>query len=212
MIRRIIVSFIYFHLFVGLILNQYQGYDALAEDVWQEAINSDGIIVWERTVRGSSFYEFKGETIIPANITEILKILWDINAFPKWLPDVIKVEIIQEIDDDTIIYYDATAFPWPISDRDCIIRIHKKNSANGVIEVTLNGLQDFKVPNIKGTIRVSELRGKYLLESLGQDKTKILYQLFYDPAGRISPLIVNPGIRDNIHNTLKGLTERVQKK
>jgi ribosome-associated toxin RatA of RatAB toxin-antitoxin module len=212
MIRRIILSFLCLHLFAGVIFIQYRCFAASAENVWQEVINSDGIVVWERAVEGSSFNEFKGETIIPVNKTEVLKILWDIKAFPKWLPDVTKAEIIKEINDDTIIYHDTTTFPWPISDRDCIIRINKRNISNRAIEVKLNDIKDFNIPNSDGTVRVNDLRGRYSLESLGQENTKISYQLYYDPAGRIPSMIVNPGLRDNIYDTLKRLTEITQKR
>ena len=72
----------------------------------------------------------------------------------------------------------------------------------------MEGLPDYG-PKKEDLVRIPSIKGYWLFEKLGAQKTKITYQVLANPGGSIPSWIANAGTVDSPFNTLKSLRKRL---
>jgi hypothetical protein len=173
---------------------------------WQLKKNEDGIKVYTRAVPNSALDEFKGVAAVNASVAQIEAVLKDVEAMPSWLPDNEVAELLKS-EGNVLYYYSVTDAPFPVDDRDAILRFTFTKEGNN-LRVSLIGLPDYK-PAVSGRVRIPQIEGFWLLEPLGANKTKVTYQVLANPGGSIPAWLANATAVDNPFNTLKGLRGHV---
>jgi len=183
---------------------------SLAQEDWVIAKDRNGIKVYTRTPQGSKIKAFKAETMINASIPELLAALNNIAARKEWMYAIKKAVQVGETHSTAERYvYAELSIPWPFSNRDLVIheKIIHKDKAVDVIMKLHTGL----VAKKKGLVRMPVAQGGWFFSEVGNGYTRVRYEFFGDPGGKIPVWIINLFIVDGPYTTLLNLKDRVEK-
>ena len=81
----------------------------------------DGIEIYTRPVAGSGIKEFKGVADVDASIAGIVAVLRDSDRFMTWFPNTPESRLLSR-EGMTSYQYSVMATPWPMADRDNVLR------------------------------------------------------------------------------------------
>lgn len=202
-------------LVVILLMLSVQLQHAVADDGgWELARDREGIRVFTREVSGSKFREFRGETVINAELNQLMALLDDTPGLAAWMYGARNPLLLQKIGPLERYHYLVNDFPWPAADRELIMRnLIRQNPETRVTTVTLEGVPVEELPDLarsrvpagSGAVRVTELQGFYRLTPLSDAQTQVVFQLHLDPVGKLPASMVNALIVDNPFETLRAM-------
>ena len=186
--------------------------DILKGGKWEFLTESKGVKVWKKDVPGLEFPGFRGRTTINASIERILEVMMDSSKHADWMYRCKESRILKEISDTEAVIYTRVDAPWPVWDRDAVMRTTMRYNADRTSLVmkfrhAKNPEKYKKTP--EGVIRMPRLAGRYQLDQVGPNKTTILYEAVSDIGGSIPTWIANLGSRDLPAITLSRLRDRV---
>ena len=179
---------------------------------WKLVKEKDGIKIYNRPVEGFPVDEFKGIAVIDAPMEVIIEVLHDVPAGTEWMKDCKEARIIKEIDDLVKYLYVHQDAPWPVSDRDAVVKSEGKLSfKKGIAKFDAKGVKEPMVPIKKKCVRMTVLDGGWTLKRIAPDKTEAIYQVRADPAGSIPKFLVNFFSKDIPYHTIMGMRKMVKK-
>ncbi len=178
---------------------------------WELKKDENGIKVYVRSVEGSSFKEYKGETVIHnTTVKDVLNIIFDVKNYDKLFPDVSGQKLLKQIGEYHNIHYIIIHTPWPISNRDNVTELNASLSDDGKsATVTINALPDY-IPAEKGLVRVKG-KGTWQLKETGNGDVNVVYQYHGSPGGSVPAWLANSFVVSHPFETLENLHKRVDK-
>ncbi len=150
---------------------------------WRILGNEQGVLISTRTDQGKLHPTFRGQATIKGSVLHVLAIVLDTKNSTKWVRGADGIEIIKDLDERTQLLQMFTELPWPIRDRDMVM----KRS----VEVLTPG-SEFRIryqcaPNVRKeqrrALRVSTCDSHFTLKGIDADKTYVDYQVQLDPGG-----------------------------
>lgn len=183
---------------------------ARADDGWQPLVTQDGVSVEERSAAGRVLPELRGTVEIEAGIFEVLAVIADVPRQTEWMHDCEESRRIREVGPDVSLLYNRTRAPWPVSDRDAVLRTETTLIAPSQrVAVRFANVADAGTPPVDGIVRMARLVGEYDLVALAPTRTRVTYRLDIDPGGSLPTWAVTRTSRDIPLRTLLGLREQV---
>jgi hypothetical protein len=183
----------------------------VAQSQWSLVRDGDGIRVFTRDVAGSDMDEFKAVTVLPARIEVVSEIMRDGTAYVKWMADCIEARIVSSAGPDTLFIYHATNAPWPVTDRDVVVKTRvERDYSRGVFTAHLDSVDNGLVPRRPDRVRMTKLKGRFDLRVIDRERTEVTYTVLADPAGSIPASVTNYFARNNPYTTLRGLGRMVK--
>lgn len=185
-----------------------------AANEWKLEKKRKGIEVYSKSSPETKYQDIKSTTTITSDINTIINVYSDFEHYPQWQNFMRKMEVSGSTDKDKFIAYAEYDFPWPISNRDIVIKAEmavlpgEKKSV--VLDIT--GASHPEFPEKDGTIRIKEYHCRALLEELNENLTKVTYIIEADPGGNMPALCVNLAAREAQFLTLNNLKKLVRKK
>lgn len=179
---------------------------------WKLKENDDNIEVFTRPVDGSSMEEFKGIALIDARFEVVTELLRDIPSFHDWMYCCKETKAIEEIDRNNKILYYIYDSPWPVDDRDVVLKINTiidLSAGRAVVEIQ-SQTHDKYPPNDDYT-RMITMQGKYIIEFVERQKTRVTFILFVNPGGSVPASLANMSSIKIPYETLKNMKEMVKK-
>lgn len=179
---------------------------------WETITHDEGVVVSQKEVVGRSLPIFKGVTIIDANIFEILGVLQDVERNPEWMHACVAAKRLKKYSDKEFLVYNRSGAPWPISDRDVVVRSRASiDRENMILTITMHSTESDLMPPVDGVVRMPRLNGHYRFSEAGPGKTQIEYQIDADPGGLLPAWLAKMASRDIPLRTLVNLRNRVKK-
>ncbi len=123
-------AMILFILTAVLLLTSYEPIFGL-ENSWRIIETRENISVSQRVEPEHRFPIFKGEGSIHATVYEVLAVILDANTHSQWMHDCTGSAKLKAVNDFEMLVYNRTAAPWPVKDRDAILR--------GTLEIVVPG-------------------------------------------------------------------------
>ena len=163
----------------------------LADDTLDKAggwtvIDKDrGITVSKRVAPGCPLPSFRGQGRIKGNVLQLLSVMLDLKAVEAWAYGVDSSKPFKRIDERSHLIYLTSDLPWPVRDRDMIVRSE--------VEV-LKPAQEFRIsltcepdtqPEKSGLIRIKQCHSTLTLKKIDAEHTEIDYVMTIDPAGHL---------------------------
>ncbi len=181
---------------------------------WQWVRGDNGVAVHRRTVAGSPLHEFRGVGTIYAPIAAVLGVLNDTEHRLEWMKEAAAQILVQQVDDSTVIFYSRTKAPWPVSDRDAVLRATTTfDTQKNVVRIEIDAIEHPAWPPQKGVVRMPALRGHwYFWPEKGGEYTKAEYQVHANPGGSLPDWIINMVSKSIPHSTIVHLREQVKKR
>lgn len=186
---------------------------AVAEtpDGWQPVRDDDGIVVHRRAAGGSSFDELRAIGIVRAPLAAVLAVIEARDNGTEWMFNCVESKTLEAVGDDGAIVYNRTRTPWPLADRDTVVR-GRRRFEPGHVRVDFESVDYPARPPVAGVVRMPMVRGHWLLtpEASGA-ATRVEYQMHADPGGALPAWAVNGFARDMPWETIDGLRAEVVK-
>jgi len=154
---------------------------------WEIAKNKEEIQIWVRNYKDSPYKEYKATTQIKTSLKKVIQELLEAPTYTENCEDGVSHLIY--IDNMEYFFYVRNEFPWPIKDRDVVSKLTIENISSDKVKLHIEAAYD-ALPIVKGTLRIQDLSGYWLLEEK-DDTVTITQQLYINPEGSLPPFIVN---------------------
>jgi hypothetical protein len=181
---------------------------------WQFVKQAQGIVVERRPVAGSSLKEFRGRGVVDAPISAILAVFNDVPRATEWMDACRASRIVADLGDYEKLVYNRTRAPWPVADRDTVLRsLVTFDAARREVRIEFESVTDMRAPPVAGVVRMPFLRGHWILAPDADAKvTRVEYQVHANPGGRLPDWLVNYVSRDLPFRTIAGLRAQVHRR
>lgn len=171
----------------------------------------DGIVVHRRRVEGSPLHEFRGRAIVEMPLARVLAVIRDSPRRVDWMTRCASAWTIDDPDPRVQISYNRTRAPWPVSDRDVVLRA--ETSVDFPTRRVIIAFHSIDAPDVKpfeGAVRMPFLRGHWILvPEHGGDWTRVEYQVHADPGGALPDWVANIISKTVPYKTIVALRQQV---
>ncbi len=179
---------------------------------WEVIKKDEGITVSKKEVDGKDLPIFRGTGVVDASLYEILAVLNDTPRNTDWMHNCHTATLLKQVDEVTRVIYNRTDAPWPVSDRDVVLRSKATwNVEKRTVMVRFKSIQSPLMGEVADVVRMPQLEGFYKLTALDWDKTRVTYQVDADPGGSLPDWLVSAVQTDIPLHTLKKLRAQVKK-
>ncbi|MFT7222067.1 MAG: hypothetical protein ACI8Z1_003690 [Candidatus Azotimanducaceae bacterium] len=181
-----------------------------AEDLagkWETSLDEDNILVESRKSQNTSYDEFRATMIVSTGLAPAIALLQDTSACSDWIFRCKESAIIQAFSKTERTFYQITTLPFPAKARDVIFYAEITFLPNGAILVSMTARPD-ALPETKH-IRVREAYGTYTLTPLAEGKTRVIWEQYVDPEGKLPAWLVNSMLTDLPYKSLKRFRQKV---
>ncbi len=173
---------------------------------WEPTEERDGIRVYTRPVPGQDFHEFMGVGLVEAPIEVLYHLLLDLESYPQWFTRCQQATLIEQVDPNTRIFWYVQDAPWPVSDRDVVLRaVAQVDWRAGRVEIQLASVNDARRPPDAQRVRMRSMSGAFLLEYRGRARTRVTYTMRADPSGNVPAALASYSSRTSPRITLQGM-------
>lgn len=184
---------------------------AVEEARWEEIRQDEGITVWRLDVPGVLLPGFRSEADVKASPEAVLAVIRAIDRHTEWMYRCTDARLLDQLDENTVIVYNRTDFPWPARDRDVILRTEvTRNEQQNRIRVSYQNIDSNLVKKKDGVVRIPRLEGAYTMTELQPGVTRVSYLVEVDVGGSLPDWIASLVARDLPFKTLNALRSRVE--
>jgi hypothetical protein len=173
---------------------------------WELRKDKDGIQVYTREHESSGILEYKAISVIDADLDQLIEIINDVDDYPSWTANCKTAEIYEVIDDSTRIEYLTTAVPWPLADRDVVLKYMAIKHTEDYYEAILSAEPE-AVPEQDKYVRITISEGSWIFRKINEEQVEIFHQFYSDPGDGIPKWIVNMFIVSGPYKTLLNLKD-----
>lgn len=173
-------------------------------------IEGRGVVVSAQPAEGRSLPVVRGVTTIDATPYEIMAVIRDVEGHTEWMHDCLEARLLRSEGERVAFVYNRTDAPWPVADRDSVLRTEFQVLEPGVLLRMRSASIDAPAePPPADVVRMKRLDVVYTLRAVEPGKTEVEYQIDADPAGNLPPFLVRRTTREIPLHTLANLRERV---
>lgn len=199
------------HYFTLIILLLISTFTAFAQENWQLRKDKDGIQVYSGEIAGSNIRAIKVITTYDATIPQIVNEVMDVNTAKQWVTHLKTNVLVKQVSPNELYYYSEVNMPWPVTNRDFVAHLivsHDRESNATIIDgPAVSGF----IPEKKGTIRITNSTGRWVITPAGNNQVKVEYTMHVDPAGSLPSWLVNLFSAETPFEIFKNLRVQLQK-
>jgi len=179
---------------------------------WETVTRADGIVVTKLEVPGRGFPTFRAVGTVDANLYDLLGMLSDVGRHKEWMQRCAEARLLRKISETEYVVYSRTDAPWPVADRDAVF--HSKvywDTNTRVVDIRFWAEKSPLMGEVKGVVRMYNLRGHYKFTALDAGRTHVDYQVDADPAGSLPRWIAKLATRSLPLDTLRAMRKQAQR-
>lgn len=174
-----------------------------AQDDWIFKNEKEGVKVYYR--KTSDVYELKLITSLKVPLSGLVLLLSEVDNYPKWGYKVIESRELNKVSDMETYYYSKLDFPWPLDDRDIIVRSKmEQDPTTRRITATSIAQPDY-LPANKGVVRMRTAKTTWTLIPGHGGWTYVEYYIYSDPGGSLPDWLVNMALEVGPRETIKNI-------
>ena len=168
----------------------------------------NGITVEEEAEPGRTLPILTGTTTMAAAPAQVAAWIAATHTYVDWMANCEEARRIRQ-EGRVVIGYNRIGSPWPVSDRDVVLRSTRTEIEGGGILVEFRSTTDENVPVARGVVRMPRLVGSYDLRPV-EGGTRVVYTVDSDPGGSLPAWVVRRASRDLPYHTFNNLRERAE--
>jgi hypothetical protein len=184
---------------------------ASAQGTWKVVDRDRGIVVDTRAEPGRDLPTMRGRGVIEGEVNHVLAVVLDERGATEWAEGADRCKLLRRIDARTSLIYTYTDTPWPVSDRDIVMR--------RTIEVIKPGAEyrvrllcaPRELAQVEGVIRVLDCDSHFYLRKESASSTFMEYQVNLDPGGSLPDWLIRWAAKKIPMNTFVSLEQQVEK-
>ena len=186
---------------------------ATAQSDWKKTKEEDGIAVYFRDAADSDIKEIRIELDIETTLSGLMAALHDIDSYSQW---VYKMPEAREVLTDRsgvneVYYYSRSDFPWPLNDRDMVVRsTYEQHPTTGVIVSRSVAVPD-ALPREADNVRIEYMDITWKITPKPTGGVHIEYFFKSDPGGALPAWLINLALDKGPMGTFRGLRKELTK-
>ena len=167
------------------------------------AINKNGVKVWTYQTPDNPAFSYRAITVLNTSLTSAAAVILDTKSLTQWVPYVSSAEIIER-DNDTglFVLHMELDFPFPLQDRDVVVRGKISQSADGTVTIKNTAISDKRVPERPNVVRLTDYQGDWSLKPLAANKVEVSTTGFGSPGGLIPISVANRFVQQQPYQML----------
>jgi hypothetical protein len=187
------------------------GHMTMAQKTWKLISEKDGIYVYTQNLEHSRFKAVRAVCTVDCGVARLSYVLMDVSNTRDWVYATKVCKLLKKMSPTDIYYYSEVELPWPVSNRDFIIRITlTQDEKTKIARIVAENHPEF-VPEKKNVIRIPKSAGNWTLTPLGDGRTKVEYVIHVDPGGSVPAWMVNMLADVGPHSSFTKLKKEVKK-
>jgi hypothetical protein len=182
-----------------------------AQYEWVLKKDEDSIKVYTSHTDASRFKSIKATFTVNATLSQLAAMVWNVNVYDQWQYNTIHPKILKEINSKEMIYYAEIVAPWPVSNRDMVVRLSiEQNVKTKVVTIHSKSESSF-VPEEEGIVRVPSSTAQWIITPIHKKKLGVEYTIQIDPGGSVPAWMVNMVCAEAPHESFMNLREKIHK-
>ena len=89
---------------------------------WQDVGVTKGVDVKRKMIPNSALFAFRGEGTFDVPLSLLVSVLKNHDIAIEWVDLITDHHVVRVLDENTNLIYESYGLPWPISDRDYLMR------------------------------------------------------------------------------------------
>ena len=182
---------------------------AAGESAWKEVVVDQGVTVWSRDRSGRVLPELRARGQMNGEIFHAMAVILDNERSCEWVPNCTESQEIKRLDARTTWVYSVTDSPWPVSDRDTVVKVVAEEiELDQQYRVVMQAQPDL-LPLVEGRVRIPYSKIYFLLKRAGANTIQIEYGLDVDPGGVLPKWMVRRTALNTLIETIIALETQV---
>ena len=182
---------------------------AEGEAAWKEVVIDRDVTVWSRDQTGRVLPELRARGQISGELFHAMAVILDNERSCEWVPNCKESQEIKRLDARTTWVYSVTNSPWPVSDRDTVVKVVAEEiELYQQYRVVMQAQPDL-LPLVEGRVRIPYSKIYFLLKQAGANTIQIEYGLDVDPGGVLPKWMVRRTARNTLIETIIALETQV---
>lgn len=177
---------------------------------WEEIHRDELVTVYKKDVQGSDVLAVKGVGTLDAPFAKVVSVVLDAPSRSKWMEQVESVEILKVVSPTERIAYWHLSPPWPIRDRDLVIReTIEIDKAAKRLTLRMQSIEDPAYPPHPDRIRAELFDASFVASPVdGGTRTAMVAESHADPKGSIPKWVVNIYQKDMPTKSIRRMLKR----
>lgn len=152
---------------------------------WKFDRRESGVTVSRRSGNGRSLPAFRGEGLLKVHVLSALAVILDVREVERWAYGVTDARSVRHVDDRTEIVYLYSDTPWPVRDRDMVVRRTVSIIKPGHEFAVSIMCEPEAAPERGGVIRVRDCDSSFRVRKVDAQTTEVTYEVSLDPEGAL---------------------------
>jgi hypothetical protein len=155
---------------------------------WEKVKYEKGVTVYKATVENRVAFRGIGE--INGNPDDLISIIEDPSGWKNWIENLKSGKLIEEINPNHKVFYQAISSPFPVSDRDVVYESKIFRDAPNKILIEMKSITHLKAPKSIG-VRMNIIFTRYIIETMKEGTMKVTFETLSEPGGALPDFLVN---------------------
>ncbi len=176
-------------------------------DGWVYEREKKGIKIFTKKSKWGRLRDSKAVMLVSESPEQMLQLITDFEKYPTWLPRCKKARVLARLSENEFIAHIVFNAPWPIADRDCVVRIKiEKDPDTGIILITEVSEPKY-LKEQEGVVRIQQLVATWKLvpKSMG---TEVTNEYSSNPGGNIPDWMTNTQSVENPLATFENIQQQ----
>ncbi len=170
---------------------------------WVYEQEKKGIKIFTKKSKWGNLRDSRAVMQVAATPEEMYKLLTDFDHYSTWMNRCSKSRLVARLSDNEFIAHLHFESPWPVKDRDCVVRVKVVKDANGVITITQTSEPKY-IKEEDDAVRIVQLNSIWRLTPKNGG-TEIVNEYGTNPGGNIPDWMVNTQSVEYPQATFEGL-------
>jgi len=146
--------------------------------------------------------QVRGDIPLPASA--LRGVLRDLASFPRWFPAIGRWTVMMQ-DDVGAVVHGVQEFPWPLRDRDYVVRYVWRETAAGVFTLEARSVTSASVPRPPGIIRLDDVHSMWTVTDRGSSESHVTYTYEGSIGGQVPEWVQRVGWQARAGDVLRNL-------
>jgi hypothetical protein len=180
-------------------------------DGWRVVGQDKGVLISTRQLPGQSHPTFRGQATISGPVLHVLAVVLDSPNAINWVKGANEISVLDEGDGRNQLLDMLTDLPWPIRDRDTIMRRTVDVLTPASAFLVRYRCAPGERAERSGKIRVRHCDSHFALRAVEPNKTYVDYQVQLDPGGGLPAWSIHWMEKRIAVDTLSRLAEQIER-
>ena len=141
-------------------------------------------------------------------MTSVRSVLLDLEGFGRWFPSTAEWRVLERGAGEAVVY-GRQALPWPVQDRDYVVRYRWRDEPEGDFVLEATSVTGIGPDPPDGVVRAVAVWSRWRLRAGEGGRTDVHYHYRGDQGGRLPDWVAQAGWESQTWRVIQGLADEV---